>query len=64
MTGMEKVVRVFATSQAADEADLDEWLALSPEERMNIGEELRQEAYGDAAQGLARVLELVDHEKD
>jgi len=61
---VEKIVRVFDSPAAADEADLDEWLAMSPEERLMLGEELRLEVYGNAAQGLARVLELVDHEED
>jgi len=61
---VEKTVRVFSDPSAAEEADLDEWLALSPAERLMIGEELRLEAYGNPAQGLARVLELVDHEED
>lgn len=57
------VLRLFDSFEAADEADLDEWLALTPEERMRIGEELRLEAFGSAPQGLARVLELADHEE-
>ena len=61
---MEKVLRVFASFEAADEADLDEWLALTPEDRLRIGEELRLEAFGSAPQGLARVLALADHEED
>lgn len=61
---MEKIVRVFESPEAADDADLDEWLAMTPEERLMIGVALSLEAYGNPPEGLVRILRLADHEED
>jgi hypothetical protein len=53
-------MRVFESPEAADEADLDEWLALSPEERVRIGEAMREEAFPSHEPGLQRVLRIVE----
>lgn len=58
---MEKEIRAFRNFREAEEADLEEWLALSGEERLLIGESMRQEAYGGGEQGLRRVLRVVEH---
>jgi hypothetical protein len=61
---MERVIRVFQDCASADRADLEEWLALSGDERLRIGEELRQEAYPTDEPGLRRVLRVVEREVD
>ncbi|MBI3268130.1 MAG: hypothetical protein HYZ53_03845 [Planctomycetes bacterium] len=60
MERMKRVVRVFDDFAAADAADLDDWLALSGEERMRIGEGMRMEAFGVVEPGLQRVLRVVE----
>lgn len=60
---MDKTVRVFDSFESADEADLDEWLALSGEERLRIGEELRREAFVGGEHGLRRVLRFAEREE-
>lgn len=57
---MERIVRVFTSFAAADDADLEEWLELTPEERVRIGEDLREEAFPKHEPGLQRVLRLVE----
>lgn len=57
---IEPVVRVFRSFAEAEEADLAEWLALSGDQRMAIGEELSREAYRDGEQGLRRVLSVAE----
>lgn len=60
---MERVVRVFESFAAADDADLDEWLELTPEERLRIGESLREEAFPEHEPGLQRVLRHVERQR-
>jgi hypothetical protein len=60
---MERVLRVFESFQAAEEADLYEWLALSPEERLMIGEAMRLEGCESDESGLQRVLRVVERSK-
>ncbi|MBI5849685.1 MAG: hypothetical protein HZB39_01385 [Planctomycetes bacterium] len=57
---IERVVRVFRSFEEAEAADLDEWMALSGDERLAIGEELSREAYGDGEPGLRRVLSIAE----
>ncbi|MBN2192606.1 MAG: hypothetical protein JW751_07290 [Polyangiaceae bacterium] len=59
---VEKVLRVYDTFEAAEEADLDEWLAVPQVERLRIGEALREEAFPHHEPGFQRVLRLVERE--
>jgi hypothetical protein len=62
--GVEKVVRIFASFQEADEVDALLDASLSPEERLRILIELRDRAHPDAAeQGLARVYRVAKLER-
>ncbi len=64
MEAMEKVIRVFDSFEAADEADAAEDFNMTPEQRMAILFELRERYYPDAAQqGLARVCRVIDLEQ-
>jgi hypothetical protein len=61
---VEKVVRIFDSHAAADEADALFDAQLSPEERLRIAIELRDLRHPDAAQqGLARVYRIVKLER-
>jgi hypothetical protein len=61
---MEKVVRVFDSFAAADEADALFDAQLSPEERIQIAIDLRDLRHPNAAQqGLARVCRVVELER-
>ncbi|MGA3028401.1 MAG: hypothetical protein ABSF98_26950 [Bryobacteraceae bacterium] len=61
---MEKTVRVFASFADADEADARDDASMSPEQRLNILIELRDQRHPDAAeQGLARVSRVVELER-
>ena len=61
---MEKVLRVFASLEDADEADARQDAAMSSEERLNILIELRDHRHPDAAeQRLARVYRIVELER-
>ncbi len=42
----------------ADEADLAEWLALEPAERVRIGEEMRREVLGASTDRVERTLRI------
>ena len=56
---MEKVVRIFASFEEADEADALFDASLTAEERLRILIELRDRRHPDAAQqGLARVCRV------
>jgi hypothetical protein len=61
---MKPLVRVFRSHEDADDADLSEWLALTGDERLRIGEELRREASGADEPGLRRVLRVAEREVD
>jgi hypothetical protein len=61
---VEKMVRVFANFEDADEADALDDAAMSPQERLNIVIELRNRRHPDAAeQRLARVYRVVELER-
>ena len=63
-TSVEKTVRVFASFADADEADARDDASMSPEQRLNILIELRDQRHPDAAeQGLARVSRVVELER-
>ncbi|MEK7866184.1 MAG: hypothetical protein AAB434_05830 [Planctomycetota bacterium] len=64
MPTIEKTVRVFRDFASAETADLDEWMALSGEERLAIGESLRLEAFGAVPPRLERVLVVAEREED
>jgi hypothetical protein len=61
---MEKVVQIFHSAQAADEADVREDARMLPSERIQIVIELRNRLYPDAAQQrLARVCRITQLEQ-
>lgn len=56
---MERVVRHFTSFQAAEAADIEEDLAMTPEQRIAIVLELQARIYPDAdQQGFARVYRI------
>ena len=61
---MDRVVRVASSFEDAEELDLDEWLLLSGDERLRIGEELRKETFGSDERGLQRVLQIAERSLD
>jgi hypothetical protein len=61
---VEERVRVFASFEAADEADAREDASLSPSQRLEILIELRHRRHPDATeQRLARVYRTVELER-
>lgn len=60
MSRMERVLQVFESFEEAEEADLEQWLALSGRERVMAGEALREEAFPNHEPGLQRVLQVVE----
>ena len=62
--GVEKRIRVYSSHQEADEADVARDKALTPQERLNITIELRNQRHPDAAQQrLARVHRVTKLER-
>ena len=60
---MDKTVRIFSSFKEADEAEVREHMAMSPDERIRLVIELRDRRHPDAAkQGLARVYRVVELE--
>lgn len=57
---MERVLRVAENFEIAEEIDLADWLALSGRERLEIGEQMRREAWPDGEQRLCRVLRVAE----
>jgi hypothetical protein len=57
---VERVLRVVESFERAEEVDLDDWLALSGRERLEIGERMRREAWPDSEPGLRRLLRVVE----
>jgi hypothetical protein len=61
---MEKVVRVFASFDAADAADAAEDIAMSPSQRIDILLQLQERVYPDATeQGFTRVYRVTQFER-
>ena len=61
---VEKKVRIFSSFKDAEESDVREDMAMSPDERIRIVIELRDRRHPDAAkQGLARVCRLIKREQ-
>lgn len=61
---MEKVIRRFESFEQAEAADIEEELAMTPEERVALVLELRAMMYPDAdQQGLARVYRITQREE-
>jgi hypothetical protein len=61
---MEKTVRYFGSFRAAESADIEEDLAMTPEQRVAIVLELQARVYPDAAQqGFARVYRLTERQR-
>ena len=61
---MEKKVRIFSSLREADEADARDYMAMTPEERIQIVIQLRDLRHPDAAkQGLARVCRVIKREQ-
>lgn len=61
---MDRVLRVARTFQEAEEIDLEQWLELSGEQRMRIGEQMRQEVFGSHEQRLERILRVAEQPGD
>jgi hypothetical protein len=61
---MDRDLRVFDRFEEAELADLEEWMALSGDERVRIGESMRAECFVDGALPLARVLSVRDPDAD
>lgn len=61
---VEKKVRIFSSFEEADDADARDYMAMSPEQRIQIVIELRDRLHPDAAkQGLARVCRVIKREQ-
>lgn len=61
---MERVVRIFDSFEAADRADLEEWLALDGSARLAIGEAMRQEVFGvGACRGFEAFFALLNEKR-
>jgi hypothetical protein len=60
---LERVLRVCRSFAEADAVDLDQWLELSGDERLRIGEAMRAEAFGDHEPGLSRVLRVAERQE-
>jgi hypothetical protein len=62
---MEKVIRKFASFQEAEAAEIEEDLAMTPEQRVAMVLELQARIYPNAAQqGFARVYRITQRERD
>ncbi|MCA9685557.1 MAG: hypothetical protein KC457_25490 [Myxococcales bacterium] len=57
---MERILRVAENFEVAETIDLDDWLALSGRERLEIGERMRREAWPNSERGLRRLLRVVE----
>jgi hypothetical protein len=57
---VKRELRVAENFEIAEEIDLDDWLALSGRERLEIGEQMRREAWPNREQGLRRLLRVVE----
>jgi hypothetical protein len=57
---VERIVRVFERFEDAETADLADWLELSPEERLRIGESMRREVFPGGDAPMVRCLALRD----
>ena len=61
---MEKVVRIFHSFEEADAAEHETYMRMTPDERMRIVLQLREQIYPDAIkQRLARVSRVVKFER-
>lgn len=61
---VEKKVRIFSSFREADDADARDYMAMTPEERIQIVIQLRDLRHPDAAkQGLARVCRVIKREQ-
>jgi hypothetical protein len=61
---MERVIRHFDSFEAAEAADIEEDLAMTPEQRIAIVLELQSRVYPDAdQQGFARVYRITQRQK-
>jgi hypothetical protein len=62
---MEKVIRKFASFQEAEAAEIEDDLAMTPEQRVAMVLELQARIYPNAAQqGFARVYRITQRERD
>ena len=61
---MEKVIRRFSSHEAAEAADIDEDLAMTPEQRVAMVLELQARMYPNAdRQGFARVYRITQRQR-
>jgi hypothetical protein len=61
---MDRVVRQCRSFEEADAVDLADWLALSADERLRIGEELRKTAFADGDAPFERVIAFRKLDRD
>jgi hypothetical protein len=55
---MERELLICGSYDEAEEVDLDDWLSLSGEQRLEIGERMREECWPNRERGLSRVLRV------
>ena len=60
---IERVLKICRSFEEADQEDLDQWLELTGDERLRIGEEMRAELAGPDEPGLRRVLRVAEREE-
>ncbi len=61
---MERVIRTFDSFEAAEAAEIEEDLAMTPEQRVAIVLELQARIYPDAdQQGFARVYRITQRQR-
>lgn len=59
---MERCIRVYRSFEEAEQANLEEWLAIPNQERLQIGESFREQEFPDYETGLERVLRVAERE--
>jgi hypothetical protein len=61
---MDRVIRIFSSHAAAEDADRQALAAMTPQQRLDRALELQaryREGFGEAGQGLARVVRIVPY---
>jgi hypothetical protein len=61
---VEPIVRVFDRFEDAEAADLADWLALSGEERLQIGESMRRDVFPGGAAPMVRCVAVRELDAD
>ena len=55
---MKRELRIAESFEEADDVDLDDWLSLTGEQRLEIGERMREEHWPNRERRLPRVLRV------